>query len=127
MRVHEHGSADRKGSIIVDVAWKTANGKYTSVMGFAPLGCMPVTRRAPYVALALWPGDHENAWLKQQDELGIIGAPHGMDRNRHKAQMKTTNERVKVLLELPAEDAEELRRVTFALPVATAGLDALLQ
>ncbi len=46
--------------LLIGVQWTTANGLTSMPMGFAPFATMPVTRRAPYVCLATWPGDHEN-------------------------------------------------------------------
>jgi len=45
---------------LVGIEWTTSTGLTSMPMGFAPLCTMPVTRRAPYVALGTWPGAHAN-------------------------------------------------------------------
>jgi hypothetical protein len=46
--------------LLVGIRWTTSAGLVSTPMGFAPLATMPVTRRAPYVCLATWPGNQEN-------------------------------------------------------------------
>ena len=46
--------------LLVWLRWKTASNVPSSVMGLAPIGSMPVHRRAPYVSLVVWPGGREN-------------------------------------------------------------------
>ncbi len=50
----------RTEDLLVGVQWTTSEGLTSMPMGFAPFPTMPVTRRAPYVCLATWPGGHEN-------------------------------------------------------------------
>jgi hypothetical protein len=50
---------------LVGMTWKTSAGLVSTPMGFAPFPTMPVTRRAPYVCLATWPGGHENPHRKR--------------------------------------------------------------
>lgn len=50
----------RPEDILLRLDLRTSHGKLSTPIGFAPLGSMPVLRRAPYVALALWPGDGGN-------------------------------------------------------------------
>lgn len=56
---------------LVQVRWDAPNGMKSEAMGFAPFSIMPVTRRAPYVALALWPGssldDSERLYPRKED------------------------------------------------------------
>jgi hypothetical protein len=59
----------REGAALVGLHFKTADGDQSSVMGFAPLGCMPVARRAPYVALAVWAGPKLNKHKRSPDAL----------------------------------------------------------
>ena len=46
--------------LLLEVSWRTAAGLTSTPMGFGPFPTMPVTRRAPYVCLGVWPGGHEN-------------------------------------------------------------------
>jgi hypothetical protein len=51
--------------VFVGVEWRIREGLISSVMGLAPFPSMPVTRRAPYVCIAAWPGEHDNPrWTK---------------------------------------------------------------
>ena len=43
-------------------------------MGLAPFGTMPVTRRAPYVCLATWPGGHDNPYLTRYERDIVLTA-----------------------------------------------------
>ena len=74
-----HAEAHHAGShphddTVVGLWWTTSGGQMSSVMGLAPLGEMPVTRRAPHVALVLWPGAHLNDHPKpkrSETEVGL--------------------------------------------------------
>jgi hypothetical protein len=44
----------------VMVTWRTTQGPDSILMGLGPFLSMPPTRRAPYVALAMWPGGFDN-------------------------------------------------------------------
>jgi hypothetical protein len=57
----------------VDVRWRSSPALESSVTGFAPLGTMPVTRRAPYVAVALWPCGYDNPRRKRPDPFVGLG------------------------------------------------------
>src|SRR6185295_16535216 len=45
-----------RDDILISLEWTTPTRHKTSAMGLAPLGTMPLTRRAPYVSIVLWPG-----------------------------------------------------------------------
>ena len=45
----------------VQMTWTTKAGDSTDAMGFAPTGYMPLSRRAPFTALVVWTGGHENS------------------------------------------------------------------
>lgn len=57
--------------LLLGIQWATEVAGIASMpMGFAPFATMPVTRRAPYVCLATWPGGHENPhWKKFKPEV----------------------------------------------------------
>ena len=100
------------------LTWRTKRGALTSVMGFAPLGTMPVTRRAPYVAIAFWPRLHANPHRKDHrgEVVGFVDGAHGMGLKTYGNVWRTTKEKVGALLADPAEDRVQLRQVTFCLP-----------
>lgn len=58
-RVRHRGQAPA-GGVRVGVEWTTAGGDVSDAMGFAPLPSMPVPRRAPFFAIAAWPGARSN-------------------------------------------------------------------
>ena len=110
---------ERNNVVLVSVRWRTATEpvRYTSAMGFAPLGAMPATRRAPYVALALWGGDEENEFKRKREvDLGFIDIPTRLTKEKYDATMKRTDKEVRELLNDPPEDVVHLRRVAFCLP-----------
>jgi hypothetical protein len=92
-------------------------------MGFAPLGCMPVTRRAPYVALAVWAGAKLNPHKRSPEGvIGFIDVPVSgaddipLDEEAHQRMWDSTMDRVKELLGDPPEDDFKLKDVAFCLP-----------
>lgn len=62
-----------------------------SALGFAPLGTMPVTRRAPYVALGIWAGGYDNPFRKRPDEfVGAGDMKHGLaEESYHRMRVDT--------------------------------------
>ena len=110
---------------LVTLGWRTPEGLSTSVMGFAPLGSMPVTRRAPYVALAAWLGPKLNPQKANKmkrpgpsDEVGFVDMPP-IHPNSHDSMWDATRSRVRELKALPREGAA-LPTVAFCLPAACA-------
>src|ERR1700759_541177 len=43
--------------VLIGLPWRTDQGLISQPMGFGPFPTMPVTRRAPYICLATWPGE----------------------------------------------------------------------
>jgi hypothetical protein len=94
-------------------------------MGFAPLGSMPVTRRAPFVALAAWTGPKRNPQKSKKmkapdrpDEVGFVDMPP-IQPDLHDSMWDATRKRVRELKALPQEGAA-LPTVAFCLPSACA-------
>lgn len=56
----------------LSIRYQTQTGAYSSAMGFAPSGKMPVTRRAPYTMLALWAGERKNEFFRHGPR-GLVG------------------------------------------------------
>lgn len=100
----------------IGLHWRTKSGFVSSAMGFAPLGSMPVSRRAPYVGVVVWPGGQENRFAKKQDTVGFIDGKHGMTRGTYDPLFKKSQELVGELFGDPQEDRVQLRRVAFCLP-----------
>lgn len=63
----------------VGVWYETTNGELSSAMGFAPLLAMPVTRRAPLVAIGAWAGGYENQFIKRRNGLSFLHMPQACD------------------------------------------------
>ncbi|MBX3275421.1 MAG: hypothetical protein KF729_34465 [Sandaracinaceae bacterium] len=105
---------------LVGLWWRTAAGNHTSVMGLAPLGSMPATRRAPYVALVAWTGRHENEhWTKRtRGEVGLVDMrlpPSLTEPDKYRTAFKRTRDEVKAIEAALAEGAAE-PNVAFCLP-----------
>lgn len=109
---------------LVSLWWRTPGGLRTSVMGFAPLGSMPVTRRAPFVALAAWTGPKLNPQKSSKmkadppDEVGFVDM-RILNPETHDSTWDTTRTRVQELKALTQEGAA-LPAVAFCLPSSCA-------
>jgi hypothetical protein len=55
--------------LLVGLCWRTWDGMLSTSMGFGPFPTMPVTRRAPYVCIATWPGGHENPFTHRRKPM----------------------------------------------------------
>jgi hypothetical protein len=118
--------------VLIGVAWQIGNGCSTSVMGLAPFATMPVTRRAPYVCLAAWPGGHDNPhWTRYEadivhfldTDLSALKLTTAKSRSLTKASVATTA----LLLSELDDDARYYRRAAFRLqPLTAAALDDVL-
>ena len=101
--------------VLLGIEWETATtGLYSSPMGFASLGTMPVTRRAPYTCLAAWTGGHENKHRKK-----IEPVVHFLDSDL--SQYRVSAERYKQLapqqregIPPPSSQTRMTRRATIA-------------
>ena len=117
---------ERRDAVLVGVHWANDAGNRMSVMGFAPLMTMPATRRAPYPALAIWGGGHDNVARNRQRaprgvNVGIVNVPTGLEDKPHAAAWDKTVEGVAPLLRDPPEDGEHLRKVAFCIPRSVIG------
>jgi hypothetical protein len=112
----------RAGVTPVGLEYRAASGERSSVMGLAPLGCMPITRRAPYIALAVYRGPKATAYKRTDDgELGFIDAralnaeDEELSEAAHQNRWDLTIDRVKSLSEDPPEARYWMRHVAFFL------------
>jgi hypothetical protein len=52
---------------VIRMCWlRSTTKERSSVLGMAPLFSMPVTRRAPYVSMFVWPGDRSNPFRRMR-------------------------------------------------------------
>lgn len=124
------GTVERGSDVPIGLRWTTSIGveaperdgklyKTSSAMGFAPLGSMPVTRRSPYFAIVVWPGDRKNPFLKHasRDGVGFVDAhPDVSSSDAWQRVRKHTMDAVRIELEDPRDDPKQLREVAFILP-----------
>lgn len=101
----------------VSMEWTTTQQLRTKAMGFAPLGTMPVTRRAPYVGIAVWGGGYANQHKRSAaGSVGFIDVDPGeMTPADHEARWTATIANTKLLSTDPFESPKQLRDVTFSL------------
>ncbi len=103
---------------LVGVWWTTPDGRITSVMGLAPIGEMPVTRRAPHVALVVWGGPHLNEHrTASATEVGLTSMrpPDAfVDAARYSQEWDKTRENVRAAMAFPV-DAAARPHVAFSL------------
>lgn len=116
----EHPDGFVTDDVLVGISWQVTDALSSSIMGFAPFASMPVTRRAPYVCIAGWPGRHENPHWRRYEE-GIV---HFLDTNisalkltpaKYKDLNKASIAATKRLLSEPNDDARFYRRAAFRL------------
>lgn len=100
----------------VRMTWQTSAGQLTDVMGFAPSAYMPMTRRAPHLALAAWTGGHENPNRKRHEPRRvIIGDAPPPDGGDYAVTMERTREESKKLRAPDEIERRHLRRLAFRL------------
>jgi hypothetical protein len=73
----------------VELRWRNPEGLDCNAVGFAPTLPMPVTRRAPYVAVGVWPGGHDNQFLKNHGQtIGLADTSHNLDEQGYQYQLQ---------------------------------------
>lgn len=98
-------------SFCITMEWKTADGLWSNCMGLGPLFSLPVTRRAPYLGLALWPGPPR----RREGCTGVsfYDIRHGLPKDTRESYRERTTKRVN---ELMGTDKEmSWRDITFRL------------
>ncbi len=126
-RVKRRRKASPGGGVLVGVDWITKNGEVSETMGFAPFYTMPVSRRAPYVAIATWPGGRSNPFRGQGSTppprdgvVSFLDAPHGYDLATYEKKWVDTTTRVASLMEVPPDNAAIYRNAAFVVSLAAA-------
>jgi len=106
----------RDDAQLVSLSFTTACDHQFAVMGFAPFGSMPVTRRAPYVGLAIWGGGHANEHHSADGQsVGLPDVPTRLTADKHALNWQQTTAKTKALLSSPPEDRAQLREMAFCL------------
>ncbi len=125
-RVRDRGRT-QTGSVLVGLEWKTASGDVSDAMGFGPLPSMPVPRRAPYFAIALWAGGRRNLERglpptprPRNGQVSFLDAEHGVDRDTYVTLWTETEKAVSGLMVAPPDDAKLYRKAAFVLSAAAA-------
>lgn len=113
--------------LLIGMQWSTAASLISTPMGFGPLPTMPVTRRAPYVCIATWPGGHENPHRKKPALGRVDFLDSHLDASRvskpaYDKVWASSVERTTQLLTETADNASWYRNVTFRLSSACRSL-----
>ncbi len=115
------------GNVLVGLEWTTANGDISDAMGFAPLPSMPVPRRAPYFAIALWPGGKRNPerGIKptpraRPGEVSFLDAEHTLKHEVYERMWTETEKAVADLMIAPPDNPRLYRKVAFVLTATAA-------
>lgn len=74
----------QRDDVLVALDWTTPSGHSSSALGLGPMGSMPVTRRAPFVGLVVWPGAHDNPWREvTYKRVGVADMRHSLTKAKH--------------------------------------------
>jgi hypothetical protein len=118
---------DREGledhELAIDLRWKKDSGELdSSIMGFAPFASMPLTRRAPFVAMALWPCGHDNKDRKKPDPrcIGVGDMHHDVETDTYKKWFRSTLDTMAQFRTLPGIASAKTGE-TFRLPTSLRG------
>ncbi len=121
--VRRRAKLSPSGGVLVALEWETSDGDLSETMGFAPFPSMPVPRRAPYVAIATWPGARLNPFRGQGStppgragEVSFLDASHDFEEPEYERLYASTTASVKALMAVPPDDAGLYRRTSFVLP-----------
>lgn len=122
--VRRRAKSSPAGGVLIALEWTTSSGDISETMGFAPFLSMPVPRRAPYVAIATWPGGRSNPFRGKGStppglarEVSFLDASHGFEEDDYEQMWTETVANVGVLMEVPTDDPKLYRRTTFVLPI----------
>jgi hypothetical protein len=107
--------------LLVGLRWTTQDGTASMPMGFGPFPTMPVTRRAPYVCIATWPGGHENPFSHRRKPMaGAVdfldsALPQELDKEEFDRLWDGSVERTGELLSETQDSPRFYRTVAFRL------------
>lgn len=107
---------------LIGLEWTTSSGDVSNTMGFAPFASMPVSRRGPYVAIAVWPGARSNEFRGQPPtppskpgEVGFLDAAHRLEETEYRTTYEKTTVDVASLMAIPPDNAKLYRDVAFVI------------
>jgi hypothetical protein len=105
--------------LLVRIEWTTPFGFVSMPMGFGPFPQMPVTRRAPYVCIATWPGEHENPHRKKFDKHRVdfldAATAEPLTKQQYDTLWASSVERTTELLAETRDESRFYRTVSFRL------------
>jgi len=120
--VRRRAKTSPTGGILIGLEWRTSAGDISEAMGFAPFSTMPVSRRAPYVAIATWPAGRSNPFRGQgatppgkPGEVSFLDTSHGFDAEPYETMWSETTSRVASMMSAPPDDPRLYRRAAFVL------------
>lgn len=98
----------------VQMSWTTKAGDSTDAMGFAPTGYMPLSRRAPFTALVVWTGGHENLHRKKPIH-GVVGVGDSppVKPDAYDSTMTMTLNRSEHIRSVDGATRDQLRQLAF--------------
>lgn len=111
-----------RSEVLVGLEWETPRGHRSRAMGLAPSGNMPVTRRAPFVSILVWPGGHENPH-RQEDyrTVGVADMQTSVSHEQYEQWWEQTKaEKTERCLLEPSSSAA-FREVAFCLDAQVRG------
>jgi hypothetical protein len=129
-RIRRRKKSSPNGSTLVGIEWTTKEGDRSDAMGFAPFPSMPVSRRAPYTAIATWPGVRSNPFRGKGSTpparagvVSFLDAPPDLDEDLYEKHWQETTARVSGLMTMPPDDSKLYRNAAFVIsPEAATGL-----
>jgi hypothetical protein len=126
-KVRRRSKTSPAGNVLVGLEWNTPSDDVSETMGFAPFGSMPVPRRAPYVAIATWPGSRSNPFRGSGPTppasgriVSFLDVKHGYERDEYETMWTETTQSVASLMIAPPDDAKLYRRAAFVISPAHA-------
>lgn len=115
--VSAHSCPNEPDLLGLSIEFFTQSGARSATMGFAPSGSMPVTRRAPYVALATWGGGRENPHFERGgSDVNFADVPTRLPKESYESMWASSQKATRVRLEEPRFDSKWLRKISFCLP-----------
>ena len=127
-RIRRRAKSSPGGDALLGMDWTTKHGDVSEVMGFAPFASMPVPRRAPYVAIATWPGGRANPFRGRGSTpsarpgvVSFLDAKHDLPEAEYETRWAQTTERVTTLMTTPPDDASLYRKTAFVISPEAAG------
>lgn len=107
--------------VFVGIEWTTSSGALSMPMGFGPFPTMPTTRRAPQVALAVWPAGQMNELneFKKEGKVDFLDAKHDLEPAHYKSHWDRSVADTTALLAEPPDSSKNYRDVAFRLAGAS--------